>query len=689
MKSLKVYIVIFVLATVFIVGYLKQIRVFADTPIQYFKSIVVTVNDAIPSDYTVSLSFDHQSLVSSGKSLVNGNDIRVFYDPSGLFLGGEAELDRVLDEKSNWNQTDTKIWFKLNSGILSSTIDSSRYRLYYGNSYAPTPPQNKINVYYFWDDFEDNSLTGWIIESGSWNETGGVMRWGPIDGRLISSINHPSDFFAEFKVSQTNNDGYLAILADFVDANNFYGFGYDPRYGGGSWSLVKIASGIVDFQSRNFSPEFRPSANTRISLKIINGTFTGYVNDSFVSSFKWGSSIAEHKIGLFGAGGGPNIDFDNFLVRKAVENEPIVTLGEELTPSPTPTPTFTPTPTLTPTPTPSPSPTVTPTPTLTPTPTPIDTTPPRIQKAETIDSDKDGRIDGLHLTFSENILDSSFVKDTASGFDVKDYEQEKLESGEGSNDNLLLLKFSEKEKPDTNSEPKVGYHNGSITDLAGNKLMSFDIKSIDKAPPVLLSAKTRDNNNNGKIDKLTVNFSEILNNSSVSKDDFNISLPNSNYTINFLKTAGKVVTLSLWESSYFDTGAKPTVTVKASSIKDKHNNGNEEKSLVAQDLAVPYLIVKADVEKKTTGRSIVVSGIASDFSPNEDSIVTHIIIFGKKLGERKWQELAVLNNDEIIEPFIFGPFEWKLITSGKYSIRVVAEDLAGNINTINKSNKLN
>ncbi|MEM2495204.1 MAG: hypothetical protein QXQ27_07755, partial [Nitrososphaerota archaeon] len=72
-------------------------------------------SEPIPSGYSVSLTFDHASLVSSSKSLPTGSDVRIFYfDPIENRL---REIDRVLDEDSSWNSPLTRIWFKTQAFI--------------------------------------------------------------------------------------------------------------------------------------------------------------------------------------------------------------------------------------------------------------------------------------------------------------------------------------------------------------------------------------------------------------------------------------------------------------------------------------------------------------------------------------------------------------------------------------------
>ncbi len=128
----------------------------------YRRRITVRAQDAVPPPpgnacavqqfecYAVALTFNHAVLVTAGKSLANGDDVRVWF--SG------TELDRVLDPTSGWNRADTKIWFTLQRAIAAGASDTA-YFLYYGNPTSGPPPANGDNVFL---DYEDGTtLDGW------------------------------------------------------------------------------------------------------------------------------------------------------------------------------------------------------------------------------------------------------------------------------------------------------------------------------------------------------------------------------------------------------------------------------------------------------------------------------------------------------------------------------------------------
>src|SRR3989338_3417765 len=158
----------------------------------------------------------------------------------------------------------------------------------------------------------------------------------------------------------------------------------------------------------------------------------------------------------------------------------------------------------------------------------VDTNAPTVKSAQTQDQDGDGYIDGIKLTFSENIDDSRLDSGNPDGWDVVDYDGEAIGTGEGENDNILLLTFSEGESFDTGSTPVVTYTPSgggdldprSTHDTAGNELGSYEASADDKALPVLLSAFTRDTDTNGQIDAIELTFSEDIDDEQLDDSEF-------------------------------------------------------------------------------------------------------------------------------------------------------------------------
>lgn len=108
---------------------------------EYRQTITITNNNdttVLESGYNINFTFDHLSLVSSGKSLANGNDVRVVWYNSGSY----TELDR--ENTSAFNLESTTIWFKLQEDI-DADGSSSDYYLYYDYSSAGTPTEYYVS----------------------------------------------------------------------------------------------------------------------------------------------------------------------------------------------------------------------------------------------------------------------------------------------------------------------------------------------------------------------------------------------------------------------------------------------------------------------------------------------------------------------------------------------------------------
>lgn len=100
----------------------------------YKKKITIsTGSTAAPTSTSVSLTLDHAQLVTDGKSLSSGNDVRIVYWNGSIWI----ELDR--NNETAFNTSNTEIWFNLQADIPANSNDDDYY-IYYGNSTASSPP---------------------------------------------------------------------------------------------------------------------------------------------------------------------------------------------------------------------------------------------------------------------------------------------------------------------------------------------------------------------------------------------------------------------------------------------------------------------------------------------------------------------------------------------------------------------
>ncbi|MFQ5551500.1 MAG: DUF2341 domain-containing protein, partial [Gemmatimonadales bacterium] len=174
---------------------------------QYRKQITVTANGAaVPIDYSVSLTFDHASLVAAGKSLTNGDDIRIIYNDGS----GGLELDRWLDPDSSWNSSTTRIWFKLQAAISSSGSDSNYY-MYYGDPSATNPPADPTKIFFFYDGYESGTFSAW----------GGVSAGAGDTNTVVTSTVHTGTYAAEALVDPSGSS-YARVENNFTGQSGFH-----------------------------------------------------------------------------------------------------------------------------------------------------------------------------------------------------------------------------------------------------------------------------------------------------------------------------------------------------------------------------------------------------------------------------------------------------------------------------------
>lgn len=166
-----------------------------------------------PNGYTTPVTFDHRAMVDAGLATASGDDLRLWrFDGTAW-----TELDRVRDEGSGWNQTNTTIWFRTTAAIPSAATDT--YWLYLGNDAAPLL-DDPANVWLIDEPFDGSTLG--VFE----DRTGGTNWYGadPWTRRMVISIDAST-------VSTTLTDE--VVLVDVTDADlaaNAQSDGADLRF---------------------------------------------------------------------------------------------------------------------------------------------------------------------------------------------------------------------------------------------------------------------------------------------------------------------------------------------------------------------------------------------------------------------------------------------------------------------------
>ncbi len=189
--------------------------------------IVITAPpDGLPAGYPVSVRFDHAAQAALGRSLPDGSDVWVV---ARLDDGTLAPIDRVVDETSSWNRSDTQIWFDTVPGVTPA------YWLYWSSARPAVPPADPERVFPFFDTFEGTQLdplrwsgrtaavqNGQLVLSGNASvQSGGTYGSNTLWEAQIASISN----------GQVGTGGLVELLTGNPDGNDtgsgvgFYGLG--------------------------------------------------------------------------------------------------------------------------------------------------------------------------------------------------------------------------------------------------------------------------------------------------------------------------------------------------------------------------------------------------------------------------------------------------------------------------------
>lgn len=189
---------------------------------------------------------------------------------------------------------------------------------------------------------------------------------------------------------------------------------------------------------------------------------------------------------------------------------------------------------------------------------------PLITDAATNDSNSDGYIDQIILTYFENV-----VSNNNSGFTYAGSTNTLTTSTVGAAGNTVTLSFTNSAGSyDTDDTPNVIYNalSGNIEDTNGvpapNQTFSA---TTDGASPIIVASTTGDSNNDGYIDTITLSYSEDVNRSNNNGFTYTGST-NTLTTSTVAGGASPTVTLSYTNSaSSYDTDNSPNVVYASAS----------------------------------------------------------------------------------------------------------------------------
>jgi len=315
----------------------------------YRRQITITNNMAytLSSGYSTLLTMDTAALVSSGKMLSNGNDLRiVFWNESSW-----VEIDRhVID----MNTGSTQVWFKTQTDVPADGSDNNYY-VYYDNLGAVSPPADKSNVYLWFDDFNrvDNlditteasysAKTGggtWSIETSKLKNVGAAGDPNKLIITALGNVDTDIDMLVKINVTSfvsgdlsrmglsccmdtdpSRGSGYCGLFHDDRDSlellNDLRSWGTGGAYG---WSLSTwyyMRFRVIDPVNKLGKVKVWQVGTTEPNTWTVDGNFGGGTARDY---------------GEVGFGGSRTTDityFDDILIRYIADPEPSASLGME------------------------------------------------------------------------------------------------------------------------------------------------------------------------------------------------------------------------------------------------------------------------------------------------------------------------------------------------------------------------
>jgi hypothetical protein len=315
----------------------------------YRQQILIKNNlaSSLEVGYSVSLTIDTASLISVGKMLSNGNDLRIIYWSENSW----NELDRDV---INMNSTSTQVWFKTQTIIVANSTDSNYY-VYYGNPSASNPPANKSNVYLWYDDFNraDNpditteadyriktGASSWSIEVNTLKNVGGDGDPNKLIITALGNVSAAVDMLVKIEVTHLTGGDYSRMgLSVCMDADPSKGSGYCGLFHQDTNSLDLLN----DLRSWGTQGTYTWSLNTwyYMRFRVIDPTRKlGEIKvwqvgtnepNTWTVEGNFGSGIARNygEVGFAGSRTTDETHFDDILIRYIANPEPSTSLGTE------------------------------------------------------------------------------------------------------------------------------------------------------------------------------------------------------------------------------------------------------------------------------------------------------------------------------------------------------------------------
>jgi hypothetical protein len=234
-----------------------------------------------------------------------------------------------------------------------------------------------------------------------------------------------------------------------------------------------------------------------------------------------------------------------------------------------------------------------------------DRRPPTLTCAVTADNDGNGRIDAVLLTYSKRVR-SPALSGAKLPFQVDRYTLRGVDKASGRN---IVLRLRERSAADTGAVPAVIYkpprqRRQAVAGGRGRARATTFNATRDRAKPLLLSSRTRDDDANGRLDGVTSRWSEPVRASAKAVEVAGAGVA-------AVRADGGTLTAALTGDG-LGTEARPATTWSPGGVRDLNGNAAIAPSGAPDDGAAPVLIRARTVD--VGGVSGRIDGVELTFS---------------------------------------------------------------------------
>lgn len=238
----------------------------------------------------------------------------------------------------------------------------------------------------------------------------------------------------------------------------------------------------------------------------------------------------------------------------------------------------------------------------------IDETPPTRTALEFFDTNGNGKVDQVKVTYNENLSGNA---SSLTPWNLTNVPSGGTLASVSRSGAVLTLTLTEGSgSPSTAAGTfNVAYAapaSGGATDSAGNKLVSFSAAPTDKAAPAPTDLQMLDNDGDGRVDQATVTFSETLASYSAGTTPWTLANVPSSGSLGSVSVSGTAATLTITEGAGAQNTAVGSFTIalatSATGIRDSAGNQSSFSARAPNDGAGPVPTAVTDTNGTTDGK---------------------------------------------------------------------------------------